>query len=472
MSDIFSKTLRRGLAGVSLLALAGGAASAEPVVVSLGGFFTQSIAVVDSDEPAGSNLEDNALNQNAEIHFKGRSRFDNGMEIGFQVQLEAETHDNDQIDEHYVYVKGDWGKVIVGAENGVAHLGEVTGPSFVAGLKSYNNSLTDEVIETAYDTIFDDDIIEDANMSTKIEHISGDANKVSYFTPKINGLQLGVSFTPNNEDRKGGESNFGNITGGQEDIIEYSLSYSDKFDNGSYKIGVTASQGNNVRPVRVLVARPQYSRETDGTITQNSDNEDTISSTIAAVNAGDPESMGFGVVVKYDNWTFGGNQTTYEDLAAVGASYAVLLDEEDGEAILDGNGAVIIDEENGNKIGKYALSKEIETTYYGLAYRMGRHKFGVGFTDSDETRYGQAGIVGTHVLADSTATPAVVGVAGPETLPAITNSNVEYKEMLIGGTTKLASGVSIGYYYQDTEVTVGNTSGDVSLVGVTLALKF
>ena len=52
MSDIFSKTLRRGLAGVSLLALAGGAASAEPVVVSLGGFFTQSIAVVDSDEPA------------------------------------------------------------------------------------------------------------------------------------------------------------------------------------------------------------------------------------------------------------------------------------------------------------------------------------------------------------------------------------------------------------------------------------
>ncbi|MGI9440614.1 MAG: porin [Parvibaculales bacterium] len=443
MSDIFSKTLRRGLAGVSLLALAGGAASAEPVVVSLGGFFTQSIAVVDSDEPAGSNLEDNALNQNAEIHFKGRSRFDNGMEIGFQVQLESETSD-DQIDEHYVYVKGDWGKVIVGAENGVAHLGEVTGPSFVAGLKSYNNSLTDEVIETAYDTIFDGDIIEDANMSTKIEHISGDANKVSYFTPKINGVQLGVSFTPNNENRKGGESNFGNIADGQEDIIEYSLSYSDKFDNGSYKIGVTASQGNNVTDVVVLAARDQRNLDADGVALTTGT---LVASTIDAVNAGDPESMGFGVIVKYDNWTFGGNQTTYEDLAAVDA-------------------------------GKYALSKEIETNYYGLAYRMGRHKFGIGFTDSDETRYGQAGVEGTYVAAveeDTTVDPqidAVAGVAGSEALDAITNPNVEYKEMLIGGTTKLASGVSIGYYYQDTEVTRGSASGDVSLVGVTLALKF
>ena len=457
MSDIFSKTLRRGLAGVSLLALAGGAASAEPVVVSLGGFFTQSIAVVDSDEPAGSNLEDNALNQNAEIHFKGRSRFDNGMEIGFQVQLEAETHDDDQIDEHYVYVKGDWGKVIVGAENGVAHLGEVTGPSFVAGLKSYNNSLTDEVIETAYDNIFgaDEDFIEaegiieieDANMSTKIEHISGDANKVSYFTPKINGMQLGVSFTPNNKNRKGGESNFGDIDGGQEDIIEYSLSYSDKFDNGSYKIGVTASQGNNVRPVRVDSA----------THVQPDANGDNADTTTVHTFAGDPESMGFGVIVKYDNWTFGGNQTTYEDLAALSASY----DTDD------------------NKIGKYALSKEIETTYYGLAYRMGRHKFGVGFTDSDETRYGTPGVPGFEaiaaVAADPSATPpveAVVAADAVDALEAVARNNVEYKEMLIGGTTKLASGVSIGYYYQDTEVTVGNASGDVSLVGVTLALKF
>ena len=405
------------------------------------------------------------MNQNAEIHFKGRSRFDNGMEIGFQVQLEAETHDNDQIDEHYVYVKGDWGKVIVGAENGVAHLGEVTGPSFVAGLKSYNNSLTDEVIETAYDTIFDDDIIEDANMSTKIEHISGDANKVSYFTPKINGVQLGVSFTPNNEDRKGGESNFDDIAGGQEDIIEYSLSYSDKFDNGSYKIGVTASQGNNVRDVVV-----------DRAITRQIDSAGTVVGTNYAQHvAGDPESMGFGVIVKYDNWTFGGNQTTYEDLAAVGASYS-------NEARLDENGMAILDEDGAeirDKIGKYAFSKEIETTYYGLAYRMGRHKFGVGFTDSDETRYGRPGVAGfeaiTAVPRDSSATPPVeevLAAAAVAAEEAVARPNVEYKEMLIGGTTKLASGVSIGYYYQDTEVTNGDESGDVSLVGVTLALKF
>ena len=173
----------------------------------MGGFFVQSVAAVDADSATG-NLEDEGFVQNGEIHFKGKAMLDNGTEIGLNIQLEAETS-SDQIDEHYVYAKGDWGKLIVGAENGVAHLGEVTAPGFVAGLKMHNNSLTDAVIEKAYDAALGANTIEDANMSTKIEHISSDANKVSYFTPRLNGLQLGVSFAPNNDDADGGESNFG-----------------------------------------------------------------------------------------------------------------------------------------------------------------------------------------------------------------------------------------------------------------------
>ena len=407
MSDIFSKILRHGLVAMSLLAVMSWAAMGEPIDLSVGGYFTQGIAMVDSDEPKDSNLEDTAFLQNAEIHFKARTRLDDGTQIGLQIQLEAEQSD-DQIDEHYIYAKGDWGKLIVGAENGVAHLGEVTGPKFVAGLKAYNNSLTDAVIEKAYDTIFEEaDIIEDANMSTKIEHISGDANKLSYFTPKISGAQIGFSFTPNNADRKGGESNFDDIEGGQEDIIEVAASYSGRFNNGSFKIGVAMAAGDNV--------------------------DDNAASAETTIAVGDPESMGFGVVVNYDNWTIGGNQTTYENLAAVGVSYDANL----------------------NNTSKYALSKEIATTYYGITYKMGRHKFGIGITSSEETRYDTTG-------ASIPSQP----------IPIFTHPKIEYAEMLIGGTTKLAAGVSVGYYYQDTEATLGDSSKAVSLIGATLALKF
>ena len=207
------------LAALPLTLLAVAPARADPIALTVGGFFVQSVAAVDADSGT-ANLEDEGLVQNAEIHFKGKTMLDNGTEIGRNIQLVAEScddgdqDDGDQIDEHYLYAKGDWGKLIVGAENGVAHLGEVTAPGFVAGLKMADNSLTDAVIEKAYDVALGQNAIEDANMSTKIEHISSDANKVSYFTPRLNGLQLGVSFAPNNDSPDGGESDFTEIASG------------------------------------------------------------------------------------------------------------------------------------------------------------------------------------------------------------------------------------------------------------------
>ena len=127
----------------------------------------------------------------------------------------------------------------------------------------------------------------------------------------------------------------------------------------------------------------------------------------------DPESYGYGVQIAYDNYVFGANQTTYENLRAIPADSEV-----DGE---------------------YAGSTEIETTNIAAAYKIGATKFGIGFTDSEET---------------------------------LVTGNVDYEELMIGGSTKLADGVSIGYYYQDTEASLNNTSADVSLIGLTLALKF
>lgn len=364
------------------------AAWAEPMQFTVGGYFTQSLQLVDIDDHNdGTSFEDEVLAQNAEIHFKGKTMLENGTELGFQVQLEAEQAD-DQIDEHYLYLRGNWGRLTLGAENGIGHLMQVRAPQFIPGLKIYDNSLTDDVFETAFDQHIADDAIEDAHMSTKLEHISGDANKLSYATPRVGGLQLGVSFTPNNAERGGSANNAAdshpnNQAGDpkQEDIIELGVSYKGTARGVGYKLSYTSVDGD---------------------------------STAGGDNAVDPKSSSTGFALTYGDWSFGGNLSEYEHLAAV-------------------------DEV------KYADSETIETSNFGLKYRLNKAShIGLGMTESEESQAGNA----------------------PKT---------EYEETTIGGGTKLRDGVQVGYYHTMSEASqAGQAANDaeVSALGMTLALKF
>ena len=72
------------------------------------------------------NTRDLGIHNDAEIIFKGKGKAKNGIEIGFQVQLEAEgAGEKIDIDENYIYVKGDFGKVEIGAENNAAYKQQV-----------------------------------------------------------------------------------------------------------------------------------------------------------------------------------------------------------------------------------------------------------------------------------------------------------------------------------------------------------
>jgi outer membrane protein OmpU len=253
-----------------------------------------------------------------------------GTEIGARVELEAEGATDDLIDEHYLYLKGDWGKVILGAENGVGHLMQVRAPRFVPGLKMFDNSVTEEIIEDAYDLQLGSDVIEDAHMSTKLEHISGDANKFSYLTPKVGGLQVGVSFTPNNRDRNGGENNVATSYPGdgshrlQEDIIEMAFRFTGSYRGFGYRLS-----HSNV-------------------------SSDTLLGTL------DPESNSTGLQVYWDDWVFGANLSEYENLQA-------LPDD------------------------KYSGSANIETLNYALKYKQGDRYWGIGFTQSEESTVASSG---------------------------------------------------------------------------------
>lgn len=323
--------------GVSLLALLGMSSPAmaqdkSPIDLQLGGYFIQSVNLVDVDKEGTSSFEDEVLAQNGEIYFKAKTTLPEGTEIGVRIELEAEGASEDLIDEHYLYIKADWGKVILGAENGVGHLMQLRAPRFVPGLKMFDNSITETIIEEAYDLQFDAvNVIQDAHMSTKLEHISGDANKFSYLTPKVGGLQLAASYTPNNRDRTGSKNNVATSSRPQGDVIQEDIIELAMRITGTY---------------RSLGYRLSYSDVSS----------DTLNSAI------DPQSTSTGLQLYWSDWIFGANLSKYDNLGEL-----------PGE--------------------QYLNSESIETLNYALKYKRGDSYWGLGFTESEESETNVAGNV-------------------------------------------------------------------------------
>ena len=129
------------LTGTAAAALLMSPAVAGPMAVTVGGYYN---AVVYSQDVDDADKRDLGIHNDNEIIFKGKGKTKNGLEIGFQVQLEGEGaassgKTNDFIDENYIYVKGDFGKVEIGAENNAAYKQQVTAPKFL-GWKTYDNN--------------------------------------------------------------------------------------------------------------------------------------------------------------------------------------------------------------------------------------------------------------------------------------------------------------------------------------------
>ncbi len=176
--------------GTAAVALFTAPALAAPISVSVGGYYNAVFYDVDVDENQLANARSSSIHNDNEIIFKGKTKSDSGIEFGFQVQLEGEgAGASDHIDENYVYVKGDFGKIEMGAENNAAYKMQVSAPKFL-GWKTYDNNFKTWGEVSSFD-------------KPLLDGVDGDALKVNYYTPKVNGFQLGISYTPDTSDTSG-----------------------------------------------------------------------------------------------------------------------------------------------------------------------------------------------------------------------------------------------------------------------------
>ncbi|MEG9862653.1 MAG: porin, partial [Parvularculales bacterium] len=144
---------------------------------------------------------------------------ENGLRVGGRVRIEAfgEEDANDFIEDHYMYLSGGFGRILIGAKEGASYQMHYSAPWFVPGNgvdspNFYNMSRTSVRTNT-------------------YAQMSGEAIKLTYFTPRVGGFQLGASYTPSNDDKNGLPNGFGlQAEGGPgskdvEDIIDLSVNY-------------------------------------------------------------------------------------------------------------------------------------------------------------------------------------------------------------------------------------------------------
>ena len=205
------------------------AAPASAAKLKLGGYYEQWFGFgADGTANPVSNFD---VKHDAEIHFSFKQKLNNGLTVGGKLEMEAGNGNPgsgvDAFDETSLYMSGGFGKIQMG-NNDVASA-SAGGVSVVGPVGIIKSDAGDWIAATGSLNNSDNDLG------------MGDAQNITYMTPKMNGLQMSVSYTPDASD--GASSDYDDSeTSGIQDGISALVKYSGKMGSTSMSVGVGYSQ--------------------------------------------------------------------------------------------------------------------------------------------------------------------------------------------------------------------------------------
>lgn len=136
-----------------------------------------------------------AFAQTGEIAFKVLGKLDNGLTYGYTLAIDGDSGQNvsgfkPTVNENHLLFSDNWGVVELGDTDGVQDYFTV-GPMNVLGATGGIGGDYRKVFTTSAEVFTSTLMIGDSQYSTKL----------SYYTPRIAGLKLGVSFTPSSNEQ-------------------------------------------------------------------------------------------------------------------------------------------------------------------------------------------------------------------------------------------------------------------------------
>jgi len=178
--------------------LGAGAAEADGIKLGISGytntlFSAGGLNTTGSRDNPGDDPNYNAtgLWADGEIWFDGVYRHDNGIEFGARVEMEifASSTSEDTISQHFIFVESDYGRVEAGSRYSAAYQMHYAAPA--VGLPINSGWVTVFIPANPDSTV----AFVTPSVSTYIDY--GDKeNQITYYTPRIQGFQLGLSYAP------------------------------------------------------------------------------------------------------------------------------------------------------------------------------------------------------------------------------------------------------------------------------------
>ncbi len=285
------KTLLGTTALVSAGLIAGPALASDPLTVTVGGSIVTGFYFVDNDTVGVTDFDDTKVAIVARnILINAEGTLDNGLVAGAAMKLQL---GNDEgatapasdatFSEIYTYLEGGFGRIELGATDGAAFKMHYSSPWFVPGNGVDSPNIYNISTNAAGTTSF-------SSRTSTYSLLAEDDNKITYFTPRLAGFQLGVSFTPD-------------------------VAGNDPVPNG---FGVSPTNAANVEEVFEVAAN--YAGEFAGASVGVDVFYVTGEANVAGFN--DPEEMGVGASVGFGGFTLGGAYTQTENIAAASQATA------------------------------------------------------------------------------------------------------------------------------------------------------
>jgi len=394
-----------------------GAALAESPKVTVGGYANFEAGYVSDDMDNAASGTQNGIEQrpqafrsDTQVDFKIDGKSDNGLGYGGEVDLLADTSVDVQgrgvnASKTFIYADGGWGRFELGSNVGADGTMKVDAGTIaratggINGDWSYFANSSDQFLAMAalplgYGAIGAQNT-SGTNANFTGSHTEENLNKVTYYTPRFAGFQLGVSYLPDQTNRGQGVVNSAIIpnptgpdrtdknSGLSDNIWSGGVNYHNKFGD----IGVT------------LAATGEYGQA-----------QDSAYERLRAWNAGAKLSyMGFSIAGSYGDWgksntlkTANANDTSYWNVGGAyeygpfGVSVTYLhsqLDCGDGSdsvALADCSGAGKNKFSNVSVGADYKLAPGL-TPYAEVSF------YNQNSADNFNDNKGYAGIVGTQL---------------------------------------------------------------------------
>ncbi|MFL2919128.1 MAG: porin [Thalassobaculaceae bacterium] len=227
------------IVAAGMIASVPSADAASKMKLGVGGYMEQWFGFTSGDDGVGQDYSGFSTVSDGEIHFKGKTKLDNGISVGVNVQLEAQ-QGGDQIDEQYMTVSGGFGQIIIGDENSAMYKMHYAPSDYGIGMNSGDNTAWNKPVSDAEgDSINMGSHYRSPFGATYIEPDAvNDSAKISYFTPRVSGFQLGLSYAPDGSQDNNGLPNRDAVNS---DYIMVGANFVQKM--GGMSVGISGGYG-------------------------------------------------------------------------------------------------------------------------------------------------------------------------------------------------------------------------------------